>query len=640
MRGVLNYHKFYTFLVVCFVVTQIHPTYSIYVNTLPSTEILTISSNRTIVSPGDVFELGFFKLGSPARWYLGIWYKKVPEISYVWVANRDNPLSNSMGGLKIVDGNLIIFDHYDNYVWSTNLTTKDVRSSLVAELLDNGNFVLRVSNNNDPDKFLWQSFDYPTDTLLPQMKLGWDLKTGLNRFLRSWKSSDDPSSGNFTCKLETRGFPEFLIRFRFTPIYRSGPWDGIRFSGMPEMRDLDYMFNKFTANGEEVAYTFLMTNKSIYSRITLSSAGIFERYTWVPTSWEWTLFSSSPTDQCDMNEECGPYSYCDTSTSPVCNCIQGFSPKSQQQWDLADGLSGCVRRTPLSCRGDRFLRLKNMKLPDTMSAIVDMEIDEKDCKKRCLWNCNCTGFANADIRNGGSGCVIWTGELLDIRSYVANGQDFHVRLAASEIGDEKKISKTIIGLIVGVCVMLLLSSIIFYFWNRRKKRANATPIVFEERNQDLVMNGVVISNRRHLSAETETEDLELPLMEFEAVVMATDNFSSSNKLGQGGFGIVYKVWRNWKEGKGLEVVDPIIKDSSSSTFRPHEILRCIQIGLLCVQEYAEDRPMMSSVVLMLGSETVEIPQPKPPGYCVGRSKQYNDESCSLNQITLSIVEPR
>ncbi|CAL9239433.1 unnamed protein product [Arabidopsis halleri] len=73
------------------------------------------------------------------------------------------------------------------------------------------------------------------------------------------------------------------------------------------------------------------------------------------------------------------------------------------------------------------------------------------------------------------------------------------------------------------------------------------------------------------------------------------------------------VWRHWKEGKGLEIVDPINIDSSSSMSRTHEILRCIQTGLLCVQERAEDRPVMSSVMVMLGSETTAITQPKRPG---------------------------
>lgn len=61
-----------------------------------------------------------------------------------------------------------------------------------------------------------------------------------------------------------------------------------------------------------------------------------------------------------------------------------------------------------------------------------------------------------------------------------------------------------------------------------------------ERSQDLLLNQVVISSKRDYSAE-KTDDLELPLFDFETIVRATDNFPDYNKLGQGGFGIVYKV---------------------------------------------------------------------------------------------------
>lgn len=65
--------------------------------------------------------------------------------------------------------------------------------------------------------------------------------------------------------------------------------------------------------------------------------------------------------------------------------------------------------------------------------------------------------------------------------------------------------------------------------------------VDQVRSYDSLMNEVVISSRRHISRDYNTEDLEHPLMEFEAVAIATNNFSNANKLGQGGFGIVYKV---------------------------------------------------------------------------------------------------
>ena len=436
MKGVRKpYHHSYTFsfLLVFVVLILFHPAFSISVNTLSSTETLTISSNRTIVSPGDDFELGFFKTGTSSLWYLGIWYKKVPQRTYAWVANRDNPLSNSIGTLKISGRNLVLLGHSNKLVWSTNLTSGNLRSPVMAELLANGNFVMRYSNN-DQGGFLWQGFDYPTDTLLPQMKLGWDRKTGLNRILRSWRSLDDPSSSNYSYKLETRGFPEFFLLDEDVPVHRSGPWDGIQFSGIPEMRQLNYMVYNFTENRDEISYTFQMTNHSIYSRLTVSFSGSLKRFIYIPPSYGWNQFWSIPTDDCYMYLGCGPYGYCDVNTSPMCNCIRGFKPRNLQEWVLRDGSSGCVRKTQLSCRGDGFVQLKKIKLPDTTSVTVDRRIGSKECKKRCLNDCNCTAFANADNKNEGSGCVIWTGELVDIRNYATGGQNLYVRIAAADIG--------------------------------------------------------------------------------------------------------------------------------------------------------------------------------------------------------------
>ncbi|KAF2607996.1 hypothetical protein F2Q68_00045971 [Brassica cretica] len=423
-----------SFLLVSLVLILFRPAFSI--NTLSSTESLTISSNRTLASFGDVFELGFFRTTSSSRWYLGIWYKKIPtRRTYVWVANRDNPLSNAIGTLKISDMNLLLLDHSNKSVWSTNATRGNERSPVVAELLANGNFVIRDSNNNNASEFLWQSFDYPTDTLLSEMKLGYDLKTGQNRFLTSWKNSDDPSSGEFSYKLDTqRGLPEFYLLKDGLRAHRSGPWNGVRFSGIPEGQNLSYMAYNFIENREEVAYSFRMTNNIIYSRIQISSEGFLERLTWTPNSIAWNLFWSSPVDlKCDVYKVCGPYSYCDLNTSPVCNCIQGFKPLNVQQWDLGDGYGGCIRRTRVSCSGDGFTRMRNMKLPETTKAIVDRSIGVKECEMRCLSDCNCTAYANADIRNGGTGCVIWTVALEDIRTYFAEGQDLYVRLAPADL---------------------------------------------------------------------------------------------------------------------------------------------------------------------------------------------------------------
>ena len=105
-----------------------------------------------------------------------------------------------------------------------------------------------------------------------------------------------------------------------------------------------------------------------------------------------------------------------------------------------------------------------------------------------------------------------------------------------------------------------------------------------------------------------------------------------------------QAWNLWKEGKGLELVDPFVGDSYSAS----EVLRCVQVGLLCVQERAEDRPSLGSVVLMLSSETATMPQPKNPGFCLGRtpteteslSSKQEDQSCTVNQVTVTVIDGR
>ncbi|KAM1485457.1 hypothetical protein TB1_036307 [Malus domestica] len=100
------------------------------------------------------------------------------------------------------------------------------------------------------------------------------------------------------------------------------------------------------------------------------------------------------------------------------------------------------------------------------------------------------------------------------------------------------------------------------------------------------------------------------------------------------------AWQLWNETKGLELMDPLLKDSCS----PNEFLRYMHIGLLCVQEDANNRPTMSSVVLMLKSETIILPRPEKPAFFTGGYVDHHDQvrpqDCSGNGLTISIDVPR
>ncbi|KAJ7962985.1 putative Receptor protein kinase [Quillaja saponaria] len=127
---------------------------------------------------------------------------------------------------------------------------------------------------------------------------------------------------------------------------------------------------------------------------------------------------------------------------------------------------------------------------------------------------------------------------------------------------------------------------------------------------------------------------------FGSIATATENFSSANKLGEGGYGPAYKAWQLWIEGRASELIDPILGGSCSLS----EVLRCIHIGLLCVQDKATDRPTMLHVVSFLSSEITQLAQPNQPAFFNNIVVKETDvlpvSYGSSNDVTISDVNGR
>jgi hypothetical protein len=75
-----------------------------------------------------------------------------------------------------------------------------------------------------------------------------------------------------------------------------------------------------------------------------------------------------------------------------------------------------------------------MKLPDTSSSWYNTTMNLVECQQTCMKNCSCTAYAYLDIRNGGSGCLLWFGDLVDMRVFSQWGQDLFIRVPSSELG--------------------------------------------------------------------------------------------------------------------------------------------------------------------------------------------------------------
>ncbi|WOK99771.1 receptor-like serine/threonine-protein kinase SD1-8 isoform X1 [Canna indica] len=789
-----------------------------------------VDDGKTLISAGGSFELGFFSpVGAPDKRYVGIWYHKVSQQTVIWVANRQRPVIGGPGSLLLAtDGKLVIADENSTTVWSSSSPPV---ANPVAQLLDDGNLVVKQSGSNsaDPKSMVWQSFDFPTDTLLPGMKLGWNMTSGLDRKPTSWTSPSDPSVGNYTLEMDTHGDPQAFLYSKTGYEWRAGPWNGIQYSGIPDMQTYPEFSFSFVTNREEVFYSFFVHDPAIITRLTVLPSGQLQRLVWIEHNKVWTVFWFAPKDQCDAVSTCGPNGICDSNKSPICECMEGFLPRNPTNWGLRDWSDGCDRKTALDCqnRTDGFMKLSNSKLPDTSKSIVDLSLNLEQCREACLRNCSCTAYTNANISGDGSGCIMWMNDLSDIRMYASGGQELNFRLAAKDIVlSDGKHSRRRVYLITAVVVLVFViliaaAGVAFCVWKRKKRRRT--------------MSGTISLSLHSMDEGTDGKELDLPVYELAAIVAATDNFSAKNKLGEGGFGPVYKgkfgdqeqelvavkrlsktsmqgldefknevtviaklqhrnlvrlvgcsiqgeeriliyefmpngsldailfdkvkcemldwrrryniivgiargllylhedsrlriihrdlkasnilldnnmnpkisdfgmarifggdetevntmkvvgtygymspeyamdgifsvksdvfsfgvlvleivsgkknrgvyyagrnlnllayTWSLWNEEKVLELADESILGNS---FPVDEVMRCIKVGLLCVQEMPEDRPTMSSVVLMLGSESSSLPQPNQPGFVASRGPVLEIDTSISKQDTLSI----
>ncbi|KAI5570331.1 hypothetical protein BDE02_11G021400 [Populus trichocarpa] len=116
---------------------------------------------------------------------------------------------------------------------------------------------------------------------------------------------------------------------------------------------------------------------------------------------------------------------------------------------------------------------------------------------------------------------------------------------------------------------------------------------------------------------------------------------NNSYISEEGESLLTFAWKLWSDGQGLALMDPMLEKSSVAT----EVLRCIHIGLLCVQEDPADRPTMSSVLHMLASDTITLPIPKQPAFSIGRffameGQSSNQKVCSGNELTISVLSPR
>ncbi|KAH0698237.1 hypothetical protein KY289_015719 [Solanum tuberosum] len=502
-----------------------------------------LQDSETLVSNNKTFKLGFFSPENSANRYVGVMFNMKSQ-SVIWVANRDQPLQDSSGRVTISeDGNLVILNGQGKSVWSSNISPA-VRNS-TAQLLDTGNLVLK---DNSSERVLWESFSDLSDSYLQHMKLGTDKSTNTTNLLKSWRSPVDPSDGSFSAGIQTETIPQIFIWKNGLPHWRSGPWDKQVFSGVPNMTS--FYFSGFELVNDNMGTTYFYYSYAYQGDdimyLVLNSTGFLQQKDLYARKNEWEVTWVTPSNECDFYRKCGPFGSCDSESSPICSCLQGFKPKNQEEWVKGNWTNGCIRKTVLEKernnsnveqgKQDWFLKLQSMKVPDSAIWVPSAK---EDCESDCLRNLSCIAYSYYT----GIGCMHWEGSLIDSQKFSKGGADLFIRLAYTEQGstslhlEQKKSNKVAIRIIVPIICSIVIA-ILGYISSKLLAKHRGRKRKRELLSKKSFPSYYKLSLARDDIYRVKFEDL--TIYNFDMLANATDNFHLSSKLGQGGFGPVYK----------------------------------------------------------------------------------------------------
>lgn len=403
------------------------------------------SQGGILVSAGQSFQFGFFTPddGPDGGRYVGIRYNNMKS-KVVWVANRNQSLTIHTGVFTLTkDGELkLLHERNNTEYWSTTVGVGR-RSSLKRNvtLMDSGNLVLSEEDQVSGSwKVLWQSFDDPTDTFLPGMKMGKDTK------LTSWKTASDPGTGRFTFQQVQERDNQYIIHdVSGKPIWKSQVFGDLFTSGDDINRILSYFLSNFSRQTrvQELGYSsrkqminftqFLTRSGYNNTRLVMNFEGKIQFLKWNDETSAWSPIRTEPSERCHIFNACGDFSSCNSKNWMLCKCLPGYEPKSLNNWNSGDFSEGCKRNFQVCNRDDNFLSMKMMKMGGGVA--FDVLMGEEECRKKCLRDCSCQAYAYVyNTTRNLNRCWIWSDKLSNIREYTDEGYDIYFRVVPSAIG--------------------------------------------------------------------------------------------------------------------------------------------------------------------------------------------------------------
>ncbi|KAK4842957.1 hypothetical protein QYF36_002070 [Acer negundo] len=538
---------------------------------------LTPTKTSSWLSSSGLYAFGFYQRGN-GGYAVGVFLAGIPKKTVVWTARRDDPPVSANATLLFTEGRLVLQTAQSGQ--DTTYIADIAQTASYASMLDTGNFVLY----NSDGEILWQSFKYPTDTLLPNQTLS----AGMELF--SSVSETDQSTGFFRLKMQSDGN---LVQYpKDTP--DTAPysyWSATTFgTGDKVTLNLDvdgnlYLLNATSFKLQNLTSGVYKTRGTIFM-MRIDSDGVFRLYSHsLGNSSRWSIVWNSTSDRCDPKGLCGLNSFCiSNDLAPGCRCLPGFSSANQD-----NKTSGCERNfTAESCKSKdkkyTLEELENTSWEDVSYSVLS-QTSKEDCSQACLVDCNCEA---ALFKDG-----VCRKQRLPLR-YGRRAGDSYIALIKVEETSEsstdgilptregkKEISTNIIIIISCLFVSLILVIVAIF--------------------------GIIL-HRYHVSAYRRIPyngnicfcgDIAPRSFRYAELERMTDQSLQEDQV----------ILEDWVyqcfEGGDLSQLVGI------EEVEPKQLERTIKVALWCILDEPSLRPSMKKVLLMLEG-TVDIPTPPDP----------------------------
>uniref|UniRef100_A0A0E0IXT7 non-specific serine/threonine protein kinase n=1 Tax=Oryza nivara TaxID=4536 RepID=A0A0E0IXT7_ORYNI len=289
-------------------------------------------------SPDGTFAAGFYD-ASPTVFTFSVWFARAADRAVVWTAARARPV-HSKGARVTLDarhGALVLTDYGGEVVWNSSTPAAGGSGGARVRLHDSGNLVVEDAGG----KTLWQSFDFPTDTLLPTQRL-----TAATRLV----SRDRLLSAGYY----SLGFSDYAMlslfydNGNFSSIYWPNPY----FSYWQNNRKI-YNFSREAAM--DALGQFLSSDGTTFEAADLGAAGVRRRltldtdgnlraYSLDGATGAWSVSWMAFGNPCNIHGVCGPNAVCLYSPAPVCVCAPGH-----ERVDASDWSRGCRPTFRIEC---------------------------------------------------------------------------------------------------------------------------------------------------------------------------------------------------------------------------------------------------------------------------------------------------